>query len=660
MDRDPWVVYGSAAVNGVARELVRSPPPAPDFMYPAFPAAMITETSWLIPLYPLLGALLTIPWSPAFIRRTGPRPAGYVNIVTTLLALGHSLLAFHAFWGHSNDQFFFVPWLRVADLDLTIPLEFSGVTLGACVLITGLNLLAQIYAVGYLEMDWGWGRFFAFMALFEAGMCALVLCNSLFFSYFLLEILTLGTYLLVGFWYNQSLVVTGARDAFLTKRVGDLLLLMGVLAIYPLAHTWDFRELAVWAQTAEVDPKLMTLLSIGLIAGPMSKCAQFPLHMWLDEAMEGPLPSTILRNAVVISTGAWVLVQLEPVLALSPMAMTVTVAIGAITALGGALISVAQIDLKRILSYLSSAYMGLVFIAVGSGHPQAALLLTLTYALAMALLVMSAGSIISNVITQDVTQMGGLWQRRPITGLAWLVGVFGLVALPPLGGFWAMLKLVSDLWANQQVGLVAIALGVNWIVALSLARAFGLMFAGTPNQMTRRAPEPLWLIVLPMVIMAGFTLHLPLVLKALGLLPTWATLSQDMALVIAWSSLLGLAIGTLLYVGRNLASPGKLLPTPLQNLLAFDFYTPRIYRSSVVLGVDLLSRMTDWLDRYLVDGLVNFVGAASLFAGEALKYNNSGRLQFYVLTIYICVAMISVAMSWQSLSGLITAAFSAL
>ena len=618
---------------------------------------MITETSWLIPVYPLIGTLLTIPWSPAFIRRTGPRPAGYVNILMTFFAFIHSVWAFVGLWGKSSDQFFFVPWLNVADFNLIIPLEVSAITIGACILITGLNLLAQIYAVGYLEMDWGWGRFFAFMAFFEAGMCALVLCNSLFFAYVLLEVLTLGTYLLVGFWYNQSLVVTGARDAFLTKRVGDLILLMGVLAIYPLAHTWDFRELAVWAQTAEVDPTVMALLGIGLIAGPMSKCAQFPLHLWLDEAMEGPLPSTILRNAVVVATGAWILFKLSPVLALSPLVLAVTAAIGSITAVGGALIEVAQVDLKRVLSYLSSTYMGLVFIAVGAQQPEAALLLVLTYALAMAVLVMGSGSIILGVITQDVTQMGGLWGRRPVTGFAFLVGAFSLVALPPLGGFWSMLKLVTGLWESHQIVLVAIALAVNWIVAFGLARTVGLIFAGETNQMTIRSPEPIWLMVVPMMIAVGFTLHLPLILSTLGLLPDWAALNKDMGVAIIWSSLLGFAVGALLYVSRRVDSPEKLVPAPVQNLLAFDFYTPRLYRSSVVFGVDLLSRLTDWLDRYLVDGFVNFIGLASVFSGEALKYNNSGRLQFYALTITFCVAVISILMSWQYIPGIFTAMF---
>lgn len=613
---------------------------------------LLAETSWFIPLYPLIGALLTIPWSPAMIHRTGPRPAGYINIVTTAFALTHSLLAFLAFWGKSSPQFFFAPWLNVAGLDLTIPLEADAITLGACVLITTLNLLAQVYAVGYLEMDWGWGRFFAMMALFEAGMCALVLCNSLLFAYMLLEILTLGTYLLVGFWYNQSLVVTGARDAFLTKRVGDLVLLMGVLAIYPLTHTWDFREMAAWAQTANVDPGLMTLIGIGLIAGPMSKCAQFPLHLWLDEAMEGPLPSTILRNAVVVTTGVWILVKLEPVIALSSTASAFAIAVGTVTAIGATLISAAQIDIKRVLSYLSSAYMGLMFIAVGAHLPNVALMLALVYALGMAALVMGAGSIIINITTQDLTQMGGLWGRRPVTALSMIAGAAGLVALPPLGGFWAMLSLVSGLWAEQRGVLVAIVLLVNWLVAFSLARMIGLIFAGNTQQMTLRSPEPIWFIVLPTALVAGFTVHLPLVMAQFNLLPNWAEVSQDMALLLTWSSILGTAVGTLLYVNRVLENPAKLVQKPLQNLLAYDFYTPKIYRNTFVLGVDLLSRATDWLDRYVVDGLVNAVGLASLLGGETLKYGNSGRLQFYVLTIAVGVAVIGVLIGWSSLTAL--------
>lgn len=605
---------------------------------------LLVQTAWLIPCYPFIGMLLSVLWFPSITRRTGPRPAGYVNLLMTLIAFLHSVLTLFELWNQPAQQHL-IPWLQVAGLDLTVPLEISALAMAACALVTGLNLLAQLYAIGYLEMDWGWARFYALLALFEAGMCGLILCDSLFFSYILLEILTLGTYLLIGVWFNQSLVVTGARDAFLTKRIGDLFLLMGVLAIYPLAGTWNFSELAQWAQTATVDPTMITLVGLALIAGPMGKCAQFPLHLWLDEAMEGPIPSTILRNSVVVATGAWVLIKLEPVLRLSPVVITATIVIGALTAIGATLIAIAQIDIKRALSYLVSAYMGVVFIAVGAQQTDAALLMVLTHAVAEATLVASCGSIIFNCITQDLTQMGGLWSRRPITGLSYLTGMLGLIALPPLGGFWAMLNLADGLWQTHPA-LVGLLLLINTLAAFSLIRVFGLIFGNKPQPMTERSPEPLWPVTLPMVILAGFTLHIPLILQNLSLLPVWAVLNKDVALLLTWSSIFGLSVGGVLYFSDVIPKPIRLPWRGLQDLFAYDFYTPKLYRFSVVGSVDFLSRIMDWGDRYLVDGLVNFVGIASLFSGEALKYSNTGKAQSYALTIAIGLAIIAAVVSY--------------
>lgn len=612
-------------------------------------AEFLIQSVWLIPCYPLMGMALSMLWFPSVTRLTGPRPAGYVNLLMTAIAFLHALLIFPAVWQQPAVEFRF-PWLSVAGLNLTLPLEVSALTVGAILLITGINFLAQLYAVGYLEMDWGWARFYALLALFEGGMCGLALCDSLFFSYMILEILTLGTYLLIGFWFNQSLVVTGARDAFLTKRIGDLFLLMGVLAIYPLAGTWDFDGLAAWAQTAEVNPKLMTLVGLALVAGPMGKCAQFPLHLWLDEAMEGPFPSTVLRNSVVVATGAWVLIKLQPVLALSPTVTTVVIAIGAVTALGASLISIAQIDVKRVLSYLASAYMGIVFMAVGAGQTQAALLLLLTYAIAVSSVIMSCGSIVLNSITQDVTQLGGLWSRRPISGLAYAIGALGMVALPPLGGFWALLKLVDGL-RDEYPTVAVLLLVVNDLVAFSLVRGFCLIFGNQPKQMAQRSPENLWTVTLPMVIMASLTVHLPLVLQSLNLLPSWAQIDKTVALLLTWSSLAGIVIAAVVYLGP-VEKPVRLPWKPLQDLLAYDFYTPKLYRSSVVGSVDILSRLVDWGDRYIVDGLVNLVGIVSIFGGETLKYGNTGKTQSYALTIAIGVTVLILLSAWSILSNL--------
>jgi len=616
-------------------------------------AAVFAQTSWLIPCYPLVGAVMSIFWSPALIRKTGPRPVGYINLITTVVALIHSAIAFTATW-HQPAQYLKFSWLQIADLNLTLPLELSALTLGASVVITVLNLLVQIYAVGYLEMDWGWGRLYSLLALFEAGLTALVLCDSLFFSYILLEILTLGTYLIVGYWFNQSLVVTGARDAFLTKRVGDLILLMGVLALYPLAGTWNFSELAVWAQTvsAERDYQTLTLALIGisLVAGPVSKCAQFPLHLWLDEAMEGPLPTTILRNSVVVATGAWVLVKLEPVIALSPWATGLAVVIGSISAVGGALIAAAQIDAKRVLSYLASAYMGLIFIAVGTGQVTAALLLVLTHAIATALLIMATGSIILNVISQDLTQMGGLWGPRPITGLSFLVGIVGLIALPPFGGFWSLMAMLQGLWQTQQYGLVGVVVVTNGVAGFALVRMFGLMFAGDRTPFTARAPEPIWLVVLPMTFMAGFTLNMPFVIKDFSLFPETLQLSWPLGWALFLSSVIGIGTASFFYIFRQRENPTQLLPTQLNKLLAYDFYTPRLYEITAIGFVDKLSQLTDWIDRYVIDGLVNFIGLTSLFSGETLKRSNTGQMQLYALTITFFVMAISLYLGWLALS----------
>jgi NAD(P)H-quinone oxidoreductase subunit 5 len=601
----------------------------------------LVRTAWLIPLYALVAWLGALIWSPGITRRTGPRPAGYLNALLTLVAFLHSVGALVAIWDQPA-QVIRLPWLQVGDLVLELPLQVSSLTLGACAVVTGLNLAAQIYGFGYMEMDWGWARFFSLLGLFEGGMCALALCDSLFFSYVILEILTLGTYLLVGFWFNQSLVVTGARDAFLTKRIGDLLLLMGVIAIYPLTGSWEFEDLTAWAKSVQagaisVDPNLIALVGLGLLAGPVGKCAQFPLHLWLDEAMEGPIPSTILRNAVVVGTGAWVLIRLQPLYELSPTVLRVMLTIGGLTAVGGSLVALAQIDAKRALSYLVSAYMGLIFVAVGTGHVQQAYLLLLTYAPAMALLVMALGMVIWNSITQDLRYLGGLWSRRPISGLCFLTGMAGMVALPPFGSFWVLTDLWQQLAQSGQGLWAAVVLVTNAVTALGLTRVFGLVWGGKPQQMSERSPEVHWPMMLPSTAMMGVTLHVPMILAALDLLPA---LQGIPIAVMAGSSLAGIALGAWLYLPRGRRPVDWAFLADWQDLLANDFYTPKLYRASVVFVVRIISEVTALFDRYVVDGVVNLTSLVVLAGGQVLKYTTSGQLQAYVLTIVVGVALL--------------------
>ncbi len=607
----------------------------------------LSRIIWLVPCYALLGALLAVPWSPGLTRQTGPRPAGYISILMTFVAFLHSLLVLTHIWQQPAIDLSF-PWLHAADLEISFDLKISTVNIAALVLITGLNLGAQIYAIGYLERDWGWARFFSLMALFEAGLCTLVLCNSLFFSYVVLEILTLGTYLLIGYWFNQSLVVTGARDAFLTKRVGDLILLMGVVALLPLAGSWNYDDLAQWAASADLNPTSATLLCLALIAGPLAKCAQFPLHLWLDEAMEGPIPATILRNTLVVATGAWVLVKVQPILALSPTALTVMIVIGSLTAIGASLIAIAQIDIKRFLSYVVSAYMGLVFIAVGTGQGETALQLIFTYTFAMAILVMCVGGIILNNVTQDLTQYGGLWSRRPISGLSYLVGIASLIALPPFGTFWAWLKLAENLSVTSPL-LVGVLLVVNLLTAFNVTRGFCLIFGGEAKPMTIRSPEGLWALVLPMVVTVGFALHLSLILKQGNLLPDFADINWGLSSVLIASSLLGVGSSAFIYLNPKITKPID-LPLPIvQNFFAYDLYTDKFYKLTIVTVIDSISRLINWFDKTFVDGVINLIGIVTIFSGQSLKYNVSGQTQFYVLSIVLGLTLIGAFLSYSLL-----------
>ncbi|MCP6760947.1 MAG: NAD(P)H-quinone oxidoreductase subunit F [Fischerella sp. CENA71] len=603
------------------------------------------STTWWIPFYSLLGAILTLPWAMGIVRRTGPRPAAYFNLLTTVLAFIHSLVVFKDIWNGEPENFV-ITWFSAADLNISFVLEISPVSVGATVLIAGLSLLAQIYALGYMEKDWSLARFFALMGFFEAALSGLAVSDSLFLSYALLEMLTLSTYLLVGFWYAQPLVVTAARDAFLTKRVGDLLLLMGVVTLATKAGSLNFSDLYEWAQTAQLSPLTSSLLGLALIAGPAGKCAQFPLHLWLDEAMEGPNPASVMRNSMVVAGGAYILYKLQPILALSPFALNTLIIIGTVTAVGASLVSIAQTDIKRALSHSTSAYMGLVFLAVGLQQGGVALILLFTHAIAKALLFMSTGSVIYTTSSQDLTEMGGLWSRMPATTTAFVVGSAGMVSLLPLGSFWAMLSWADGL-AIISPWVVWILVLVNGLTALNLTRVFRLVFWGEPQQKTRRAPEAPWPMAFPMVTLTIITLLLPIMLQQWYLLPTWESISWYVVGMLVFSTLLGVGIGSTMYLHKAWSRSRILAWRFVQDLLGYDFYIDRIYKFTVVSAVAILSKISAWSDRYIVDGLVNLVGFAAIFGGQSLKYSISGQSQGYLLTILVGISILGFFISWS-------------
>ncbi|MEB3326173.1 MAG: proton-conducting transporter membrane subunit, partial [Synechococcus sp.] len=467
--------------------------------------------------------------------------------------------------------------------------------------------------------------------------------------------LTLSTYLLVGFWYAQPLVVTAARDAFLTKRVGDVLLLMGMVALSAWAGSMEFDDLYAWAAEAHASgaltPLAGTLLGLGLIAGPMGKCAQFPMHLWLDEAMEGPNPASILRNSVVVTAGALVLLKLMPLLRFSTAAIDVLLLVGTISAVAGALVAIAQVDIKRAFSYSTTSYLGLVFIAIALQQPAIALLFLFAHGLAKALLFMAVGSIIATTNCQDLTELGGIGRRMPATAMAYLVGSAGMVGLLPLGCFWCFGLLVGA-FAEQAPLFAGVCLLTNALTAFNLMRVYRHVFMGPPLPKTRRTPEVNWLMALPMVSLTVLVALMPLLMARLDPVPGIASFSLPVAAAVAASGLLGAGAAALVPLHKFWSRSTVQALRLLQDLLAYDFYTDRIYRATIVAAVAGLARLSNWIDQTLVNGLVNGIGRLSLTSAEGLKLGVSGQLQSYVLTVVAAILLLLASLQWLPLRWL--------
>ena len=418
----------------------------------------------------------------------------------------------------------------------------------------------------------------------------------------------------------------------------------GVIALSSIAGSLDFDDLYKWCDTTDISDLTKTLIGLALIAGPIGKCAQFPLHLWLDEAMEGPNPASILRNSVVVTGGAYILIKVHPILYLSPVVTTTLMAIGTVTAIGATLVSIAQIDIKRTISYSTSAYLGLVFIAIGAKWINVALFLLFAHAISKALLFMSVGCVILTTNNQDVNEFGGLAKSMPATTISFIVGALAMTGVFPLGGFWAFHQGFKSLWLEYPWA-IGVMLIVNGLTAFNLARVFGLVFLGKTQPKTRRAPEVPWPLALPMIFLTVFTLLTPAIMWQSALLPDLDDISLFEYCSISLSTALGFLVGGLLYFRAD-RTPVKLSLPWVQELLTYDFYVETIYEKTIVGLVVWLSKLTAWIDRYIVDGFVNLVGFATIFSSEGLKYGTSGQMQNYALTITVSAGVLGVMIAW--------------
>ena len=383
-------------------------------------------------------------------------------------------------------------WIRVGALSLRVGYLVDPLSSIMVVLVTTVGVMVMVYTYGYMCHDQGYVRFFAYLSLFTASMLALALSPNLVQVYVFWELVGMCSYLLIGFWFTRASASYASQKAFVLNRVGDFGLLLGILGLYSLTGSVDFTTVgeAMHAVLVE-DPRQGTFANVCcilLFVGPIAKSAQFPLHVWLPDAMEGPTPiSALIHAATMVAAGVFLTARLLPLFQQFPIVMDSVAWIGGLTAFLGATIALAQTDLKKGLAYSTMSQLGYMMLALGIGSYQAGLFHLVTHAYSKALLFLCAGSVIHGMESvvgyspsknQDLNHMGGIRTYMPITSMAFLLGTLSLCGIPPLSCFWSKDQILADAWQRLPV-LGWIAWVTAGLTAFYMFRMYLVTFEGT-------------------------------------------------------------------------------------------------------------------------------------------------------------------------------------
>src|SRR5690606_2910268 len=349
------------------------------------------------------------------------------------------------------------------------------------VVVTLVSLMVHIFSVGYMEGDARYKRYYGVLSLFTASMLGLVIADNLLFLFVFWELMGLCSYLLIGHYYEERANVHAANKAFLTTRVGDVGMFIGILLLFAAAGTFRFDELTARIADGTLSLPVLTVAAILLFIGPIGKSAQFPLHVWLPDAMAGPTPaSALIHAATMVAAGVYLVARGYGLFTPVPEALEVVAWIGAFTALFAATIALVMEDIKKVLAYSTTSQLGFMVAALGVGAYTAAVFHLMTHAFFKALLFLASGSVIHAVHTQNMHQMGGLFKKLPVTSWVWLIGAGALIAIPPLSGFWSKEELLLDAWHhNPPIFWVLVAAAA--LPAFYTTRATYLTFFGTPR-----------------------------------------------------------------------------------------------------------------------------------------------------------------------------------
>jgi NADH-quinone oxidoreductase subunit L len=563
-------------------------------------------------------------------------------------------------------------WFTAGPLTVNLGVRVDGLTAVMLVVVTTVSLLVHVYSTGYMEHDPGKGRYFAHLLLFTTSMLGLVLADNLFMIFIFWELVGLSSYLLIGFWFHKPSAAAAAKKAFIVTRIGDLGLLAGMLLIYSKTGTFQVDEIQQIAIEGAVAGWVITWFGLGIFAGAAGKSAQFPLHVWLPDAMEGPTPvSALIHAATMVAAGVYLVARFFPVFEASADAREVVAWIGAITALLAATIALVQTDLKRVLAYSTVSQLGYMMLALGVFGYVAAIFHLFTHAFFKALLFLGSGSVNHATNTFDMRRMGGLRHYMPITFWTFLIGSLSLAGIFPLAGFWSKDEILLDAWRENRV-LWFIGASVAFLTAFYMFRAIFLTFFGDykggepvdhhdpdnhfhgdpahPHESPRSMAWPLIVLAFPSIGAGWFAYDHLFKDFVNGALPEVHSHGSSFEWGIAISSsviaLAGIALAYAIYQKRWVSSQAFARGfAPLTALFENKWYFDRLYEDFLVRTVLQrgLNRALELCDRYIVDGAVNGSGWVAATASRQLRVIQSGQVQAYGLGLVAGVVIIAVA-----------------
>ncbi len=646
---------------------------------------MPEAAAWLIFFLPLGAfAVIALVVRPFFNRHA--LASGYITIGAVAASLVLSLWALGSVVNKGGDLGFpSRSWLSIGAFDFDVGILLDPLTAIMLVVATGVSLMVQIYSVGYMKGDIGYARYYAYMALFTASMIGLVLASNIIQLFVFWELVGLCSYLLIGFWFTRPSAAAAAKKAFIVTRIGDFGFLLAIMYLFSQRAAFEavgLNPLMIRDIYSAVDGGVLASgvamwIALGIFAGAVGKSAQFPLHSWLPDAMEGPTPvSALIHAATMVAAGVFLVARFFPVFELSDTAMNTVAVIGGFTAIFAASMGLVSNDIKRVLAFSTISQLGFMMLALGVGAYGAAIFHLFTHAFFKALLFLGAGSVSHASGTFDMRYMGGLRKVMPWTYATFVIGGLSLAGIFPLAGFWSKDEILSHAFLNGDViGQIVfwLALVAVFMTSFYIFRAIFMTFEGEFKGGIESDPDteahgavvhlaespsvmigPLVVLAVAAVI-AGFFVN---PLTDLGMVPIhWLTefLNDGPVHVEAEAFNIGIATGSSLVAlagilvaydmyGKRKLSAGNMARrfsaayTVLYRKYYFDEATEGLLVSRVFYRG--LSRGLDWADKSVVDKAVNWIGLIGINVGGALRQVQTGQLQGYGMAISVGVLFI--------------------